>query len=348
MTRQHCRPSSQIQMYNKLYHTNFKYGDIPDLPCFIDSIGDDVLVSISLFCNVKSFISLSQTRKHYNKITKLNNNKNIQHNKNKNNNHKRTNDYWYNHCQLVCNDFKNKDQNYNCKYNYNLIYRELIIILTDAIIAKYTVKLGQKLDDWVELANAWMKGDDDFPLHRDPGYMSYNFGAKPQCLRKMFDPIEWRKACYNQLIRAPRRLIRMVVDDTNSQTVSDMVDYDRIFRIKSFAYNPKYETFSKLLSQNEIFCLPITLIPMNEKNKIHDYTIPIIDIIEHDLINLFEFCINQNFTHDRLQFDDLLIYQMDLEYIPRWVRRYNETAYLSLYYLILCVITELKKFFNIY
>ena len=326
MTRQHCHPSSQIQMYNKLFGTNFKYHEIPDLPCFIDSIGDDILVSISLFCNIKSFISLSRTCKHYNNIMKVNNNKNPKNNKNNHNNHKRINDYWYNHCKLICNDFKSKDQNYNYNYNYNVIYRELVIIFTDAIIAKYTVKLGETLDNCWELAYACMR--DIPPLYM---HMRYCFDTKRKCLRKMFDPMEWRKACSDQLLTAPRRL--MVVDDTDVLTISYIADYDRIFRMKFFTDNVNYDSLSKLLSPNDMLCLPITLIPMIEKNKLHDYTIPIIDIIEHDLINLFEFCINKNFTHDRLQlkFDNRLIDQLDRKYLPKWVGRYNRTAHLSLF-----------------
>ena len=157
MTREHYHPSSQIQMYNKLYYRKFEYIEISDLPCFMDNIGDDVLVTILLFCDVSSFISFSQTCKHYNKVTKIKENTNIKNNRNKNNNYKRINYYWYNYCKQIYACFKkstNKILTYNCEtYNYNSMYQKLFNDVTDSIIEKYKFELARKVRRIFALAN---------------------------------------------------------------------------------------------------------------------------------------------------------------------------------------------------
>ena len=161
MTREHYHPSSQIQMYNNLYYRKFKYIEISDLPCFMDNIGDDVLVSILLFCDVRGFISFSQTCKHYNKVTKINENTNIKNNRNKNNNYKRINYYWYNYCKQIYPCFENNNNNnnnkiltYDCEtYNYNSMYQKLATDLRDNILEKYKFSLARRVRDIFVSAN---------------------------------------------------------------------------------------------------------------------------------------------------------------------------------------------------
>ena len=106
---------------------------------FVTNIIDDLWVNIFCLCNVKTFISITHTCKHFHHLTNIHNsiNKNYL---------GRLKQYWKNQCKVLwtyLND-EYKDVNTN-KYDWYATYQELVIVISNLFAAQYLFKIERKI-----------------------------------------------------------------------------------------------------------------------------------------------------------------------------------------------------------
>ena len=90
----------------------------------VDMIIDDLWIEIFFFIDIKDFLSICQTCKHFHFITKEKDNTN------------RISQYWKLQCQLLCSNFCHQFKHYNSS-KYKSIYIELVTIFTNVIRLKF-------------------------------------------------------------------------------------------------------------------------------------------------------------------------------------------------------------------
>ena len=107
----------------------------------IANIIDDLWVNIFCLCNVKSFISISHTCKHFHNLTNI-------YNSNNKNYVSRLKQYWKNQCQVLCINYNHeyKDASIN-DYNWYTMYQELVTIISNLFASQYLFKIEKKVAD---------------------------------------------------------------------------------------------------------------------------------------------------------------------------------------------------------
>ena len=113
-----------------------------DQPSVLMSIIDDLWINIVQMCNVKSFLSINKTCKHFNNLTSIKNNK-------KKNYNFQLKQYWKNQCGIICDNFNHEYKHINTNsdnYNWYQMYQEFVIILSSIFVSNHLVKTEENIE----------------------------------------------------------------------------------------------------------------------------------------------------------------------------------------------------------